>query len=138
MLSAVLTKIARASHHNVQLMELIAFQSHHVPKLLFRLAAILVPMEIVDGYQHKELIMRAALYSQTVLPLQVKQRFNAKPGITLVYQMEPLVFLNLNVHPIKPNRPVKIKEQMVLAFGLPHKTQLELADFNYVQMPLLI
>lgn len=82
--------------------------------------------------------MRAALYSPTVLLPQVKQLSSVKPGITLAYRMEYHVSLNLNVHPIKPSRPVKIKELMALAFGLPLKTQLELADFNCVQMPLLI
>ena len=74
-------------------------------------------METVDGYQLKGQQMQVVHYSQIVLQQLEKQHNNVKLGGIHASQMEFLAYQKPNAHPIKLNKPAKIKEQMELAFG---------------------
>ena len=74
-------------------------------------------METVDGYQHQEPQMQVVHYSQIVLQLLAKQHNNVKLGAQHAFLMESLAYRNPNAHPIKHNKPAKIKELMEPAFG---------------------
>ena len=78
--------------------------------------------------------MQVVLYSQIALQRWEKQHNNAKHGVKLAFLMEFHAYQKLNAHPIKLNKHAKIREQMVLVFGL----LIRLVDFNYVPMLIQI